>query len=576
MTRYDMVVRGGTLADGSGGALYEADVAILDGKIAQIGQGVGPGRDEIDARGKLVTPGFVDIHTHFDGQATWDNHFGPSTDHGVTTLLMGNCGVGFAPCRPDQRDEMISVMEGVEDIPGIVMAEGLPWNWITFPDYMDALEQRRMDADFAVAVPHIPIRVWVMGQRGIDREPSNAQDRRQMAELVKEGLEAGALGFSTSRVVGHRTATGEQLPVTTASEDELLAIALAMKAHGKSLFMTAAEFDTSNGFSSEFRMLRRIAEYSGQTVTFPLLQYNEKPDEWLALAEACADARRGGADMYGQVVGRPVGVLLGLELSRSPFSGCATYEAIQPLPLAERVARMRHPDIRGRILAEAAEPASVGHAFWRQYELYYAMGNPPNYSPDEADRLDNVARRRGISMAELAYDTMLENDGRGIIYFPARNFTAYNLDTVQAMLQRDDTVMGLGDGGAHVGAICDGSMQTFMLSYWTRDRQGPRLSIPWVVQAMTSHTAGVAGLHDRGLLKPGYKADLNVIDYDRLGLQAPVAKYDLPAGGRRLYQRADGYDATILSGAVTFRDGHPTGELPGRLVRGRQPAPLNV
>jgi len=571
MAAYDLVIRGGTVADGTGAELFEADVAIQDGVIAEVGKVAGSGVEEIEARGRLVTPGFVDIHTHYDGQVTWDDHFSPSTNHGVTTVLMGNCGVGFAPCRPHQRAQMIDVMEGVEDIPGIVMAEGLPWNWETFPDYLDALERRRMDADFAVAVPHIPVRVYVMGERALNREPANAADMQQMAEIVQQGMAAGAFGFSTTRVVGHRTAHGEQLPVTTASEDELLSIALAMKSVGKSLFMSASEFDTTNGFSSEFRMLERIAEHSGHTVTFPLLQYNDAPGRWREIAQACAAARARGLDMYGQVVGRPVGLLYGLELTQHPFRGCPTYEAIADLPHAERVREMRRPEVRARLLEEVEAPrAGAFTAYPRSFELFYAMGDPPNYSPSEADRFDNVARRRGVSMAEVAYDALMAADGHGIIYFPARNFTEYNLDAVNEMLRREDTILGLGDGGAHMGGICDGSMQTFLLSYWTRDRAGPRLTIPEAVAQMTGRTAAVAGFGDRGLLKPGYKGDLNVIDYERLELRPPHARYDLPAGGRRLSQEAKGYVATILSGVATFRDDAPTGALPGRLVRGRR------
>jgi N-acyl-D-aspartate/D-glutamate deacylase len=577
MADYDLVVRGGNIADGSGAPLFQGDVAIRDGLIVAVGTVTGTGAEEIDATGKLVTPGFVDIHTHFDGQATWEDHFTPSTNHGVTTVLMGNCGVGFAPCRPDQREKMIDVMEGVEDIPGIVMAEGLPWNWETFPDFLDALDQRRMDADFACAVPHIPVRIYVMGERAINREPARSDDMQRMAAIVKEGIEAGGFGFSTSRVIGHRTASGDQLPVTTASEDELMTIAMAMKPLGKKLFMSASEFDTGNGFSSEFMMLRRIAEYSGQTVTFPLLQYNEAPDRWREIADACAKARGEGVDMYGQVVGRPVGVLFGLELTQNPFSGCPSYDAIAALPLAERVVEMRKPERRAAILAEAASiDRDETRPFSRSFELFYAMGEDPDYSPPESARFDKVAARLGVSMADVAYDVMLAQEGRGIIFFPARNFTDYNLDTVHHMLQREDTVLGLGDGGAHVGGICDGSMQTYMLTYWTRDRQGPRLSVPWVVQAMTSHTAGIAGFLDRGLVKPGYKGDLNVIDYDALRLHPPHATYDLPAGGRRLSQTAEGYVATILSGTVTFRGGVPTGELPGRLVRGQRAAPVSA
>jgi len=574
MAEYDLIIRGGTIADGTGAPLRVGDVAVKDGVIVAVGEVVGSGREEIDARGKLVTPGFVDIHTHYDAQVTWDTRFSPSTNHGVTTVLMGNCGVGFAPCRPEQREQMIDTMEGVEDIPNIVMAEGLPWNWETFPDYLDALEARPMDADFAVAIPHIPIRVWVMGQRAIDREPSTPEDIREMAALVAEGIEAGAFGFSTTRVIGHRDAHGAQLPVTTASEDELLAMALAMKPFGKQLFMSSSEFDTSNGFSSEFNLLARIAQASGHTVTFPLLQYDERPEQWREIADACSEVRSRGADMLGQVVARPVGVLFGLELKLNPFQGCPTYDRIADLPLAEQVAILRRDDTRAALVAEYERPLDPAHpAMIRLIARAYAMGDNPVYDPGEADRFDHLAAQRGCSVAEIALDTMLADEGRGIIYFPARNYTYYNFDVVEQMLGREDTILGLGDGGAHVGAICDGSMQTYILSYWTRDRVGKTLPVEQAVKLMTSDTADVGGFHDRGRVAVGYKADLNVIDYDNLRLGSPRAAYDLPAGGRRLYQEARGYEATIVSGVITARYDKPTGALPGRLLRGRRPAP---
>ena len=569
MPDFDLVIRGGTIADGTGADLFDGDVALSDGRIVAVGQFAGHGAQEIDARGQLVTPGFVDIHTHYDAQVTWDSHFSPSTNHGVTTLLMGNCGVGFAPCKPEMREQMIDVMEGVEDIPGIVMAEGLPWNWTTFPEFLNALEQRRMDADFAVAVPHIPVRVWVMGQRAIRREPATSRDMQRMAAIVAEGMAAGAYGFSTTRVIGHRTAGGEQLPVTTASEDELMAIALAMRPYGKALFMSASEFDTSNGFSSEFRLLERIARESGHTVTFPLLQYNEAPDRWLDIANTCRDARAQGADMLGQVVGRPVGVLMGLQLTLHPFRGCPSYDAIDALPLAQRVSAMRDPATRAAILSEYGgklDPAKYP-AFMRYIHLCYPMGTQPDYSPPESRRLDNLAAATGQTLPELAYDLLLEEEGQAILYFPARNFTRFNLDVVREMLTREDTVLGLGDGGAHCGAICDGSMQTYLLTYWARDREGEKLSIPHVVRRMTSHGAQVMGLTDRGIIAPGMKADLNVIDHANLRLHPPRAVFDLPAGGRRLTQEAQGYTATILSGIITHAHDQPTGNLPGRLLR---------
>lgn len=569
---FDLVIRGGTVADGTGSTLWDGDIAIRGDTIVATGSFSGTGREEIDARDKLVTPGFVDIHTHYDAQATWDTRFTPSTNHGVTSILMGNCGVGFAPCKPEMRAAMIDVMEGVEDIPGIVMQEGLPWNWETFPQFMDALAMRHMDADFAVAIPHIPVRVDVMGQRAIDREPSTFDDMDAMAHIVQEGMTAGAFGFSTTRVIGHRTGSGAQLPVTSASEQELMAIALAMKPFGKHLFMSASEFDTRQGFSSEFEMLARIAQTSGHTVTFPLLQYNEAPNRWREIASACAAQRARGADILGQVVARPVGVLLGLQLTLHPFRGCPSYDAVDHLPLARRVKAMQEPELKARILDElaAARDRQEWPDFMYDVEQMFAIDVDPDYAPHKTYRFDRIAKRRSTSAADIAYDTMLERKGQGILYLPLRNYTHGNLDVVRDMLKREETVLGLGDGGAHVGAICDASMQTYMLAYWTRDRARDRLSIPEVVRMMTRDTAQVAGLGDRGLILPRFKADLNIIDHDRLALSAPQVHHDLPSAGRRLSQQAHGYDATIVSGIVTARDDRPTGARPGRLLRHRR------
>ena len=575
--KYDLVIRGGTVADGSGAETFEADVAIRNGVIVEVGKTLGAGVEEIDARGRLVTPGFVDIHTHYDGQVTWDNRLSPSSGHGVTSVLMGNCGVGFAPCLPSQRDIMVEVMEGVEDIPGIVMAEGLPWNWETFPQYLDAIEARHTDVDFAAQIPHCALRVYVMGQRGVDREPANSDDIKRMAAIVREAVAAGAFGFSTSRVAGHRTAGGEVIPSTTASEDELTAIALSMKDVGAGIFQTAAEFDLSNGFSAEFAMLKRLGKISGRPVHFPLLEYRENPEGWKQVVNACAEARADGVEMYGQVCARPVGLLYGLELSCHPFIGCASYRAIAKMPLAERVAALRDPALKARILSETPEHLDKRVlALSRSVEDMYRMGEPPDYAPPASERLENIAKRTDTTALSVAYDIMLEHDGRGIIYHPARNYFFQSLDAVMDMLQRPETVVGLGDGGAHLGRICDGSISTFMLTYWTRDRVGKRLSVPWVVKALTHDTARIGGFGDRGLLKPGYKADVNVIDYDKLTLHAPFAAHDLPAGGCRLFQKADGYTATILSGAITYRDGTPTGALPGRLVRHQRSAPRGM
>jgi N-acyl-D-aspartate/D-glutamate deacylase len=576
MAKYDLVIRGGTIADGSGGEPLEGDVAIERDRIVAVGKLSDRGKEEIDAKGRLVTPGFVDIHTHFDGQVMWDRHMTPSSNHGVTTVLMGNCGVGFAPSLPEHRAIMVDVMEGVEDIPAATLNAGLPWNWTTFPEYLDALEMRRVDVDFACMVPHVPVRIFVMGRRGERREPASPDDIRRMAAIVKEGVAAGGMGFSTSRAVGHRAGTGDVIPSTTAGEDELMAIALALKDLGQGSFMSASDLDTSLGYSPEFAMLTRIAEASGRPVHFPLLQAKERPNQWRELAEAAAAAKKRGARMYGQVVARPVGVLFGLELTSHPFSYSPSFRSIARLPLAGRVAAMKSPELRSKLLAEApvAEPKEIRvMTMARMVDAQYPMGDPPNYSPSIEDRLDHIGRRTNRSALEVAYDTLLTHNGNGILYHPARNFAAHNLDVVIDMLRRDETVIGLGDAGAHLGRICDSSMPTFLLTYWTRDRQGERLPLPWVVRALTSRNADIVGFHDRGLVKPGYKADLNVIDYHRLTLRAARATHDLPGGAMRLSQKAEGYDATVLSGVVTFRAGQTTGQFPGKLVRGEQKPP---
>ena len=572
---FDLVIRGGTVADGTGGGLFEADVAVQDGKIVEVGKVAGAGREEIDARGLLVTPGFVDLHTHFDGQITWDTSLKPSAGHGVTSVVMGNCGVGFAPCRPDQRDVMVEVMEGVEDIPNIVMAEGLPWNWETFPQYLDAIEARQADVDFAAQVPHIPVRIFVMGDRGVRREPANMADIKQMAGIVKEGLEAGALGFTTSRTPQHRTAWGDVAPSTTASEAELLGIAMAMKEAGMGVFMSATDFgDADEGVSYEFEMLCRVAEASGRPLSFSLLQHQHyaRSRRWYDIAEAAQRAIDRGLKLHAQVCGRPVGVIYGLELSSHPFIGTPSYKAIAHLPLAERVAAMRDAELKAKILSEDSVMLDARVLkLARSFHQMYRMSDPPNYAPPLEERVDRMAERMGVSPETVAYDILLEQDGHGLIYHPATNYRDGNLDTVLEMMRLPFTVMGVGDAGAHLGRICDSSYPTHLLTYWARDRKD--FTIPEIVKKLTTDTASVMGLNDRGRIGPGYKADLNVIDYDNLTLRAPRPSFDLPAGGVRLSQHAEGYVATIVSGMATYRNSQPTGALPGRLIRGVQAAP---
>jgi N-acyl-D-aspartate/D-glutamate deacylase len=564
---YDLVIRGGTVADGTGGALFTGDVAVADGRVAAVGAVSGRGRDEIDARGYLVTPGFVDIHTHYDGQVTWDERLQPSSWHGVTTVVMGNCGVGFAPCRESDRDRLIRLMEGVEDIPFPVLTEGLPWNWRSFPDYLAALAARRTDIDFAAQLPHAALRVNVMGERGANGEPATAEDIAAMAEQAEAAMRAGALGFSTSRTLNHRTSDGQPTPTLTAAEDELRGIALGLRRAGSGVLQFVSDFPDPE---AEFGMLRRLVEQSGRPLSFSLVQADRAPDAWRMLLELLERATADGLEMRAQVCGRPVGIMLGLELTLNPFSFHPGYRAIAGRPLDERVAALRDPGFRARLLAE--EP--VGHdplarSTLANFERMWLIETPPDYEQTADDTVAAKARRMGAAPAAFALDHLLGNGGRSMIYLPFLNYSQNSLEPALAMMRHKDTVLGLSDGGAHVGTICDGSFPTSMLVHWTRDRtRGDRLPVEWVVKAQSADTAAAVGLRDRGVLAPGRKADINVIDYDRLRLHAPEVRHDLPAGGRRLVQRADGYAATIVSGRVTYRDGEPTGELPGRLVRG--------
>lgn len=570
---FDLVVRGGTVVDGAGGAPFVADVGVKDGRIAAIGPGLAAGTQEIDATDKLVTPGFVDIHTHYDGQATWDERMQPSSWHGVTTAVMGNCGVGFAPCKPQDHDRLVRLMEGVEDIPFPVLSQGLPWNWESFPEYLDSLAGRRFDIDIAAQLPHAALRVYVMGERGANREPANAADIAAMAALAKGAVEAGALGFSTSRTLNHRTSDGQPTPTLTAAEEELMGIALGLKAAGKGVLQFVSDFQNP---AEEFAMFRRLVEVSGRPLSFSLAQAAKAPGSYRLLLDALTKAVDDGLPMKAQVCGRPVGVLFGLELTLNPFSQHETYKEIAHLPLAERVERLKDPAFRGRLLSEQLDPKGpfAGSAL-QAWDNMFLMEDRPDYEPTPDKTIKAIANGAGLWPEEVALDHMLTNGGRGMLYHPFLNYADGSLDPSFAMLSHRDTVPGLSDGGAHVGMICDGSFPTSNLTHWTRDRtRGPKLGLEEVIRMQTRDTAHAVGLFDRGELAVGLRADLNVIDYDGLTLHAPSVAYDLPAGGRRLVQRADGYVATIVAGQVTYRDGEPTGALPGRLVRGAQSAPM--
>jgi N-acyl-D-aspartate/D-glutamate deacylase len=571
---YDLVLRGGTVFDGTGAPGVVADVGIKDGLIAAIGPRLAAGGEEIDATGRVVTPGFVDIHTHYDGQATWGSQMSPSSGHGVTTVVMGNCGVGFAPCRPQDHDRLIRLMEGVEDIPFPVLTEGLPWAWESFPDYLDFLAGRSFDVDIAAQLPHAALRVYVMGERGANREPATPADIAAMTKIAREAVEAGALGFSTSRTLNHRTSDGQPTPTLTAGEDELTGIALGLAAAGKGVLQLVSDFFPDG--AAELAMVRRIVERSGRPLSFSLVQSPKAPNGWKAMLAGLAAAVDAGLPIKAQVCGRPVGVLFGLELTLNPFSQTRTYGEIAGRPLAERVAALRDPTFRARLLAEDSDPQGpfAGRAL-RAWDILYPMGADPDYEPTADKSIAAQAAATGRAPAEVALDAMLENDGRGMLYHPFLNYADGSLDPSFRMLTHRDTVPGLSDGGAHVGMICDGSFPTSNLTHWTRDRaRGPRIPLETMIARQTRDTAAAVGLLDRGLIAPGYRADLNVIDYDALRLDAPRVAYDLPAGGRRLAQAAQGYVATIVGGVVTQRDGEPTGALPGRLVRGARAAPL--
>ncbi len=571
---HDLVIRGGTVVDGTGAEKRTADVAIDGDRIVAVGPDLGEGRREIDATGLLVTPGWVDIHTHYDGQVTWDTHLTPSGWNGVTTIVMGNCGVGFAPVRPGQEDYLIQLMEGVEDIPGTALSEGIQWDWESFPEYLDAVEKIPRAIDVGAQVPHGPVRTYVMGERGAKNEKATPEDIAQMAALVKEGLEAGALGFSTSRTILHRAKDGEVVPGTNAEDDEVLGIGRMLGEVGHGVFEVASDLAPEG---DELAWMSKLGKETGRPVSFACLQSPADPKQWRRLLEAVDKDNAEGGCLTPQVAQRPAGLLLGWESTLHPFVAHPGYQAIANLPRVERRAKLADPAIRAQILDSTPDFGQLpGPAMMIMmgFPMMFPLGDPPEYEPAPEKSIAAIAAREGRKPLEVIYDVMMEGGGTGLIYLPIIGYADGDLEPIRAMMLHPRSVFSLSDGGAHCGLICDASVPTFLLTHWVRDRaRGERIDLETIVERQTRHTAHFYGMQDRGVLAAGMKADVNVIDFESLHIHPPEMVYDLPAEGRRLIQKVDGYRYTICSGEVTYEGGKPTGALPGKLVRGPQALP---
>jgi N-acyl-D-amino-acid deacylase len=574
---YDLVIRGGTVVDGTGAPAVAADIGIRDGRIAAIGVAPDTSAAEVlDATGCIVTPGFVDVHTHYDGQATWDEVLEPSSPHGVTTVVTGNCGVGFAPVRPGEEARLIELMEGVEDIPGSALHEGMTWGWETFPEFLSALEQRRWTVDVAVQLPHGPVRAYVMGERGAADQPATEDDVEQMTQIVREAMEAGAFGFTTSRTLGHASLDGTPVPGTFANDDELFAIAKAVKAGGGRIFEVAgagiSPSDDKEIVAKEMDWIGALALETGLTATFIAAQDAWAPNRWRDEMDAAADWRARGAAVVPLIAGRPFGVLFGWDV-RHPFQGRPSYQAVAHLPLPQRLSELRKPEVRGRILQETSvatqeKTMMTAENIARFLPYCYPMTSEPDYEPPPEQTLAAIAERAGISVEAAAYDALTAPDSAGMVLWPIFNYLEQDHRVLHEQMMDPVAVLGLDDGGAHCGTICDASLPTYLLTHWVRDRtRGPRLELEDAVRRLTSQPADLYGLADRGRIAVGLRADVNVIDPAALRLQAPVAVHDLPAGGTRLLQGATGYRATIVNGEITRRDGEDTGARPGRLLK---------
>jgi len=567
---HDTVIRGGTIVDGTGKAGYTGDIALEDGKIVSVGGKAGPGKREVDANGLLITPGWVDAHTHYDGQATWDSELAPSSWHGVTTILFGNCGVGFAPVHKRDHSALIGLMESIEEIPGVVLDEGLKWNWETFPQYLDALDQQKRTIDIGAQMAHHPLRVYVMGDRAINREAATGDDIAEMRNAVRAGLEAGAFGFTTSRTNSHKTPTGEMVPSRYSEVDELVGIGMAFKGLGYGAYGVNSDFDDE---AEELGWMTKVAKETGRPVWFLLTDRPNDAERWRRLMAGVHEARSKGAMVTAQIAGRPVGVMLGIDTALNPFSIRPSWNDLLKLPAEERIKRMQDPAFRAKLLGESPSPDLVKRlSQFRQYittswDRMFPMGSPPNYEPAPDESIGGMSARSNRSPDEIAYDYLATGADK-FLYFPIVGYNGGNHDVIREMLTDDSTILGLSDGGAHCSSIVDASVPSWMLIHWGRDRsRGDKLSVESLVRRQTSATANFFGLKDRGVLAPGLKADINVIDFASLQLHAPEVRYDLPKGGRRLVQRVDGYRHTFVSGVETYQNGQYTGALPGRLVR---------
>ena len=569
---HDLVIRGGFVVDGTGAEGREVDLAIDDGHITEVGR-VGSGRREYNANGLLVTPGFVDVHTHYDAQVTWDKRLDPSSGHGCTTVVMGNCGVGFAPVKKDQREWLIGLMEGVEDIPGAALSEGIKWDWESFPEYVQSLSTLERSIDFATQVPHGAVRGYVMGERGADNEDATPDDIAAMADLVGASIRAGAIGFSTSRTPLHKAIDGRFVPGTFAGQDELWAIARAMKEAGPSIFQVACDHTKVPQDLDWMSALSRELELE---VMFNLSQIDQAPGLWregLAKLEA---ANASGAQIRAQVAGRAIGIVMGLRATAHPFALMPSWLGIMHSSWEEQWAALNDPGFQSRLLTE--DPIHLGEfeAFvTSSFDKMFPIAD--GYEPTAQQSIASLANQQGRSCREVALEMLLQNNGLGQLYFPLFNYADGGLDVLRELHAHTDTLMGLSDAGAHCGAICDGGMPTFMLTHWSRDRtRGEKLPLEWIIHRQTMQTAQAYGLLDRGQLKPGFRADINIIDFDKLALKQPKMNWDLPAGGRRLVQRATGYKATICHGQFIRENDQYTEALPGRLIRGRTQAPVRA